>query len=82
MHNKFMHLEYPFWMEGKKYGLTMDRKGELFYWIYDQLLTRYEMERIANYMPETEALDFVNPIVKVNKPECFNILFYILTMHF
>jgi Hemocyanin, all-alpha domain/Hemocyanin, copper containing domain len=67
MHNKFMHLEYPFWMEGKKYGLTMDRKGELFYWIYDQLLSRYEMERVANWMPETEAIDFVNPIVKVNK---------------
>jgi len=66
MHNKFMHLEYPFWMDGKKYGLTMDRKGELFYWIYDQLLARYELERVANYMPETEGIDFVNPIVKVN----------------
>ncbi|CAB3374838.1 Hypothetical predicted protein [Cloeon dipterum] len=64
MHNKFIQLEFPFWMDAKKYSLTLDRKGELYYWIYDQLLARYDLERVANYLPEIEEISFVNREVK------------------
>ncbi|KAF4514100.1 UNVERIFIED_CONTAM: hypothetical protein B566_EDAN019019, partial [Ephemera danica] len=62
MFNKFMHLEFPFWMDSKKYGLTLDRKGEVYYW--QQLLARYVLERLANFLPETEAINWEEPVVK------------------
>ncbi|XP_077293805.1 hexamerin 70b-like [Arctopsyche grandis] len=48
----YMHLNYPSWMDGSKYGLTTDRRGELYYYLHQQLLARYYLERLSNGMGE------------------------------
>lgn len=46
----YLHLEYPYWMSGEKYGLKYDRRGEIFYYFHQQILARYYLERLSNGM--------------------------------
>lgn len=44
----YFNLDYPFWLGGEEYGLNKDRRGELFYFVHQQLLARYYMERLSH----------------------------------
>jgi hypothetical protein len=44
----YFHIDYPFWMEGKQFGLNKDRRGELYLFEHQQLLARYHLERISH----------------------------------
>ncbi|XP_030380436.1 larval serum protein 1 gamma chain [Scaptodrosophila lebanonensis] len=44
----YLNMDYAFFLDGNKFGLNKDRRGE--YWIYtvQQILARYYQERLAN----------------------------------
>lgn len=44
------HLDYPFWMTDEVYGLSIDRRGELYIHLHRQLLARYNLERKSNQL--------------------------------
>ncbi|KAF7267906.1 hypothetical protein GWI33_018904 [Rhynchophorus ferrugineus] len=56
------NLYYPWWMDGEKYDLKNDRRGELYYFTYQQLLCRYYLERLSNGMGQIPLLDMESPI--------------------
>lgn len=58
----YYNLDYPFWMEGEEYGLKKDRRGELFYWVHQQLLARYYLERLSNDHGAIHVFDWEEPI--------------------
>ncbi|KAK7085610.1 hypothetical protein SK128_015961 [Halocaridina rubra] len=60
-HHVFWHMEFPFWWKDS-YGHKLDRKGENFYWVHNQLNHRFDHERISNYLSPTEELNWHMPI--------------------
>lgn len=56
------HLDYPFWMEGEKYGLNKDRRGELYLYMHQQLLARFYLERLSNGLGEIDELSLYRGI--------------------
>jgi len=68
-HHAVFHMDWPFWWNEEKYGLTKDRKGELFWYMHHQLITRFDAERLSNDLNEVEPLDFHKPIVEGFYPQ-------------
>ncbi|XP_077294899.1 uncharacterized protein LOC143917289 [Arctopsyche grandis] len=58
----YFHADYPFWMHGDVYGLNNDRRGEIFYYFYQQLMARYYMERLSNGLGEIPRFSWNWPI--------------------
>ncbi|XP_066253543.1 allergen Cr-PI-like [Euwallacea similis] len=57
------YLYYPFWMSGTKYeGIGKDRRGELYYFIHQQLWSRFYLERLSNDFGKPTAIDFEVPV--------------------
>nr|CCF55387.1 hemocyanin gamma subunit 1 [Caridina multidentata] len=56
-HHVVWHMEFPFWWKDS-YGHKLDRKGENFYWVHNQLTHRFDAERISNYLEPAEELDW------------------------
>lgn len=58
----YLQMAYPPWL-GKQFPLKKDRRGELFLYEHQQLLARYNLERIGNGMKSVEDLktDKANP---------------------
>lgn len=56
------HCNYPFWMGGEEFSLNKDRRGELFYWVHQQLLARYYLERLSNCYGSIPVFDWREPI--------------------
>ncbi|KAL0871143.1 hypothetical protein ABMA27_004925 [Loxostege sticticalis] len=46
----FFHSVFPFWQKGDNiaFGLFKERRGEIYYYFYQQLLARYYLERLTN----------------------------------
>ena len=62
-YHAYAHLYMPFWMNCEKYGLTTcQMRGEAFYYYYQQILARYNLQRMANYLPELEDFDWEETI--------------------
>ncbi|KAL1497679.1 hypothetical protein ABEB36_008600 [Hypothenemus hampei] len=55
-------LYYPFWLNGTRYGLNNDRRGELYHFIQQQLFTRFYLERLSNGFGEIPVIDFNEPV--------------------
>ncbi|KAL1123479.1 hypothetical protein AAG570_002559 [Ranatra chinensis] len=54
---------YPRWLDQHKYPkIKYFRRGELFYYVLQQLLARYSLERYVNYMPKADVLYWDQPI--------------------
>lgn len=62
----YYQLSYPQWL--KTDGLTADRRGELFLFEHQQLLARYNLERIGNNLTKVEDLDVLEPIKAAHFP--------------
>nr|CAQ63322.1 hemocyanin 2 [Thermobia domestica] len=62
-HHSHWHMDFPFWWK-PEYGVEKDRKGELFYYMHHQLIARFDAERLSNYLPVVEPLDWEKPIVQ------------------
>jgi tyrosinase len=50
LHHWHWHLVYPF--EGIIELVAKDRRGELFYYMHEQIMARYNVERLCNNMPK------------------------------
>lgn len=59
-HHVHWHLDFPFWWK----GYTIDRKGELFFWVHHQLTARFDAERLSNNLPIVDELYWDKPIVE------------------
>nr|WMS58705.1 hemocyanin [Alvinocaris sp.] len=62
-HHVFWHMEFPFWWQDS-YGHKLDRKGENFYWVHNQLTCRFDAERIANNLEPVDELHWDSPIIE------------------
>ncbi|KAJ8972032.1 hypothetical protein NQ314_000415 [Rhamnusium bicolor] len=58
----YYNLYYPFWMCGKTYGIEKDNRGEIFYYVYQQIVARYYLERLSNDWGETPFINWDVPI--------------------
>ncbi|CAL4121185.1 unnamed protein product [Meganyctiphanes norvegica] len=63
VHHVSWHMDYPFWWQDK-FGYSMDRKGELFFWVHHQLTARFDAERLSNEMNFVDELYWDRPIVE------------------
>ncbi|KAJ1522317.1 hypothetical protein ONE63_002614 [Megalurothrips usitatus] len=61
-YNAYSHLYNPFWLSAEKYGFNFQARGEYYYYFYQQLLNFYNLNRLANYLPELEYFDWDKPI--------------------
>ncbi|XP_044249056.1 phenoloxidase 3 [Drosophila takahashii] len=52
LHHWHWHLVYPF--EGDRSIVDKDRRGELFYYMHQQIIARYNAERMSNYMARVQ----------------------------
>lgn len=50
------HLAYPFWLGGETCPLVKDRRGEWWWFMHKQIVTRYYMERLSNGLGEISEL--------------------------
>lgn len=51
-----LHVAHPSWLGGEVIPLVKDRRGEWFWFIHKQILTRYYMERLSNNLGEIPVL--------------------------
>lgn len=58
----YMHMDYPFWMGGEEFGLYKDRRGEFYFYMYQQLLARYYLERLSNGLGPIPEVSFYEQI--------------------
>lgn len=66
-HYQWHTINPAIWL--KRFGDYKDRKGELFYWMHQQMIARYDVERLSNYLPRIKP--FVNwdaPISEAYNP--------------
>ncbi|KAJ1520484.1 hypothetical protein ONE63_003610 [Megalurothrips usitatus] len=69
-YHAYAHLYMPFWMNCEKYGInTCQMRGEAFYYYYQQILARYNLQRMANYLPELEDFDWEETIKTGYNPD-------------
>jgi hypothetical protein len=58
----YYNLYYPFWMSGEEFSLKADNRGELFYYMYQQILARYYLERLSNGFGEIKTFNWEVPL--------------------
>ncbi|RZF47724.1 hypothetical protein LSTR_LSTR005988 [Laodelphax striatellus] len=68
LHHWHWHLVYPFL--GPRRIVAKDRRGELFYYMHQQIMARYNFERLCNKLPRTRKLiDLRKPIPEAYFPK-------------
>jgi hypothetical protein len=65
----YFHADYPFWMGGDEFGLKNDRRGEFYFYQYQQILARYYLERLSNDLGEIPELSYYEPIEEGYYPD-------------
>jgi hypothetical protein len=68
-HHISWHSLHPFWWNDEKYGKTLDRTGELFWYAHHQLSVRFDAERLSNNLRDVDALHWDKPIVEGFSPK-------------
>lgn len=69
----YWYLTYP--QRGPPEVLRKDRSGELFYYFHEQLIARYDFERLSNNLRRVERLlDWNKPIEEAYFPKLDNLL--------
>nr|ABB59715.1 hemocyanin [Cyamus scammoni] len=63
VHHVTWHMDFPFWWDDS-YGYSLDRKGELFFWVHHQLTARFDAERLSNGLDLVDELYWDKPIVE------------------
>ncbi|KAJ8972028.1 hypothetical protein NQ314_000411 [Rhamnusium bicolor] len=58
----YYNLYYPFWMDGEEFGLINDNRGEQYYYVHQQLLARYYLERLSNGLGEIPWFNWEVPV--------------------
>ncbi|XP_018323798.1 allergen Cr-PI-like [Agrilus planipennis] len=57
----YFNLYYPFWLGGEEFKMKNDRRGELYYFVHQQLLARYYLERLSNHAGDIPILEYDIP---------------------
>jgi hypothetical protein len=65
----YFYYNYATFFNGTEYGVEYDRRGELIYNLYQQLLARYSIERLSNDLPDVEPYYHNNPF----QVSCFEV---------
>jgi hypothetical protein len=55
-------LRFPYWMDGDKYQLRKEHRGELVFYMHRQIFARYYMERLSNDLGEISEISLERPI--------------------
>lgn len=58
----WFHAQLPFWLNGDKFGPFKERRGEIYYFFYKQLLNRYYFERLTNGLGPISEFSWFSPI--------------------
>lgn len=61
--NMYYRLIYPSWYNVTMYGHKIDRRGEMFLYMQNQLLARYGLERKSNNLPEVQPFVYNKPLM-------------------
>lgn len=67
----YFHSYFPFWMDGDLYAGTKvlkERRGEVYYYFYQQLLARFYLERLSNGLGEVPDFSWWHPIKRGYSP--------------
>ncbi|XP_049771483.1 allergen Cr-PI-like [Schistocerca cancellata] len=65
----FLRFRFPFWAKLEDYGQANEtHRGDRFYYDIKSTLSRYNLERLSNNLPDIEPLDYEKPVPGV-KPE-------------
>lgn len=68
LHHWHWHLVYPF--EAAREIVNKNRRGELFYYMHQQIIARYNIERFCNHLKRVERfIDFRAPIPEAYFPK-------------
>lgn len=68
LHHWHWHLIYPF--SGPREVVEKDRRGELFYYMHQQIIARYDFERMCNKLPRVKRLqNFNDPLEEAYFPK-------------
>ncbi|XP_075980759.1 uncharacterized protein LOC142979612 [Anticarsia gemmatalis] len=57
----YFHTHLPFWWNSDKFGEFKERRGEIYFYFYQQLLARYYMERLTNGLGEIPEFSWFLP---------------------
>ncbi|CAH2239997.1 jg3425 [Pararge aegeria aegeria] len=60
----YFHVDYPFWMKSDVTNKFMVRRWELTFYVYQQILARYYLERLSNGLGDITDLSWHKPIRK------------------
>ncbi|XP_058832971.1 hexamerin-1.1-like [Topomyia yanbarensis] len=58
----YFMMDYPFFVGESKFNLFKDRRGELYLYMYQQLIARYYLERQVNFMGPIEEFNWEFPL--------------------
>ncbi|MCJ0326389.1 hypothetical protein JY784_20095, partial [Clostridioides difficile] len=58
----YFHSHLPFWWTSEKYGALKERRGEVYFYFYQQLLARYYFERLTNGLGKIPEFSWYSPI--------------------
>nr|ACU78069.1 hexamerin-like protein 2 [Locusta migratoria] len=66
----YQYYKYPYWLNPKNYSLPeYQYRGESFFFVLQQLLARYYLERLSNHLPDVKAVDYNHPVLVGYYPE-------------
>ncbi|XP_058790418.1 hexamerin-like [Phymastichus coffea] len=54
----YIRMMYPFWMDTKDYNLPKNIRGDLYYFIHKQIMSRYYLERLSQGLGSIEDFTF------------------------
>ncbi|XP_044272296.1 hexamerin-like [Tribolium madens] len=78
----YYNLYYPYWMSGEEFNLKYDSRGEMFYYMYQQILARYYLERLSHGFGEIDHFDWEVPFESGYYPSmCYPNGLYFPTRH-
>ncbi|XP_055528930.1 hexamerin-1.1-like [Wyeomyia smithii] len=58
----YFMMDYPFFLNNDKFDFMKERSGELYLYMHQQLLARYNLERFSNYMYPVMGLSWKFPL--------------------
>ncbi|CAH2043549.1 unnamed protein product, partial [Iphiclides podalirius] len=64
----YFHSYFPFWLKGDVFPVWKDRRGEVYFYFYKQLIARYYLERLSNGLGEIPDFSWTKPIKTGYKP--------------
>lgn len=66
LYNYLYFAEYPPYLTQQEYGLSTTVRGELYFYMYQQLIARYQLERLSNNIEKIKIEDLTMPAYNPN----------------